>query len=617
MANSLILEGKDYDKLISFGVKKLGVSLEEIEVNVLKKPGFMGLGNKNFVVKLTVKETKKKSPEKSKAMIDESFDDGDKTLTSADKESGNDAFDAEDFYFDYRSDGVYLKLSHPQKYKADLNPVLRFLERKQIQDYSLTGIKENVQRGNEDFFKIAENQSEVTVDSSIRIEIAPDFMKAYGILLPAIGGVETKRERIIAEAKKQIKFGLKEQILGRMVDEKNYNNRVLIAEGVEAQDGIDGRVEYLLDTKPDVHPTVLENGAVDLKSINIISNVEEGQTIAKLILSTAGKDGMTVNGNEIRCRQGQRAKYALGKNVDLSEDNKFIIASKKGQFKLSGDKIDIIESYEISGDVDNSTGHVDFNGSVRIKGSVKTGFNVKATEDIEIDGVAEATHIQSGQNIVIKRGMHGNNEGFLEARNDVSAKYLMNCTVSAGGNVFSGEVMHSNIESKGFIKISGKSSVIVGGTTKAKFDIEVGEIGSEVETPTTVEVGADPELKAKYEYARKKMDELVRGIENNEKSIQILKKQHEKGSLSEEKFVTLKQLLSKNKEMSRELQQFKEDFQDLDEKLESLTGGKIKVNGTVYPGVKIIIGNEILFVRKALKHCSIYRVGGEIVVGAY
>jgi len=607
MANNLVLEGKNYDKLVEFGLKKLGKKIDEIDVKVIKKPGFMGIGNKNYVIKLSLKNIDNKIDNKV----------SDIKLTNDDVVQKKKEINAKDFKFDYRADGVYLKINDIKIYADLINEILRYLERKHIEDYALSNIKENIKNQNIDFFKIAPQQKEVKIDDSIRIEVSSNLMKAYAILLPAIGGEITKAEKLISEVKKSIKFGLKEDILDGLISNRNYNKKILIAEGLEAKNGIDGKVEYLFETTTDLHPTILENGNVDLKHVNLIHNVEDNSIIAKIIPSTAGKDGMTVTGNEIRCVQGQRARYSLGKNVEYNEKNKSVIALKKGQVKLVGDKITVIESYDIPGDVDNSTGHIDFNGSVSIKGSIKTGFNVTATEDIEVQGVIEGSKVSSGQSIIIKRGVHGNNEAILTAEEDVSAKYLMNCTVQAGGSIMAGEVMHSNIEAKGSIQISGKSSVIVGGTTKAKFDIEVGELGSDVETPTVVEVGADPELKAKYDSAKKRIDELYRIIDNNDKSIQILNKQREKGTLSDEKMITLKQLLGKNKKLTEELDELKIQHEDLDQKIEELTGGKIKVNGTVFPGVKIIIGNEIMFVRKALKHCSIYRIGGEIIVGNY
>ena len=48
--------------------------------------------------------------------------------------------------------------------------------------------------------------------------------------------------------------------------------------------------------------------------------------------------------------------------------------------------------YVVPGDVDFSTGNIDFIGSVKVMGSVRNGFSVKAEGNVEIMGRLEGLY---------------------------------------------------------------------------------------------------------------------------------------------------------------------------------------------------------------------------------
>ena len=53
-----------------------------------------------------------------------------------------------------------------------------------------------------------------------------------------------------------------------------------------------------------------------------------------------------------------------------------------------------------------ATGNIDFLGSVIVL-KRKSGFTIKASGDIEINGIVEAAKIEAGGNITVKRGIQG------------------------------------------------------------------------------------------------------------------------------------------------------------------------------------------------------------------
>jgi len=75
-----------------------------------------------------------------------------------------------------------------------------------------------------------------------------------------------------------------------------------------------------------------------------------------------------------------------GKNVLLAEDGLSLLAGIDGRVEIIDGKIHIYAVYEVSGNVDNSTGNIDFVGNVIIHGNVLTGFEVKSGGYIEVSG---------------------------------------------------------------------------------------------------------------------------------------------------------------------------------------------------------------------------------------
>jgi len=47
------------------------------------------------------------------------------------------------------------------------------------------------------------------------------------------------------------------------------------------------------------------------------------------------------------------------------------------------------------------------------------------------------------------------------------------------------------------------------------------------------------------------------------------------------------------------------------------SSGRIKVQNYLYNGVKISIGSATMNVKETLQHCSLYKDGADIRVGAY
>jgi len=602
----IILEGKDLNQLIEEGLKILKKDKEEVNIEILERgKTLMGVSIKDYKIKISLKES----------LIDnyKELELAEKSLEEiADKVSKNDFF-----HIKYLEDGVYLIIEDREVFNSNAKYVLDFIRKKRITNVDIRSIEEALSSRDKNEFRIAPKQEEMAFDAELVIDISEDKLSAYATLLPPDGGKELDFDSALEKIREQIKYGLDENVVKTIICEKLYNTKHLIAKGIPHIDGEDGQIKYLFPVKSSTTPRILEDGSADFRNLDIIHNVKAGDILAELIYPTEGKEGITVLGETIQPKQGKKVEFKYGKNVKVSEDGKLLIAEKDGQVSLENDKVIVKEVLEIKNNVDNSTGNIRFNGAIKIKGNVLTGFEVNAEGDIEIEGVVEGAKIISLGNIFLKRGIQGYNKGKLISQGSIVARYIENSYIESGDEVVADAIMHSEVTSGTSVKVLGKKGLIVGGICRASTEIIAKTIGSTMATVTILEVGVDPYQRANQGAIKAKIEEAEANIEKLNKTITLLNRLMKNGALPEEKKELLnKSILTKNS-LIENVNNLKKQLSNIEKQIEALSRGKIRVQNVIYPGVKITIGNSTMFVRDEIKYCTIYLENNEIKIGPY
>lgn len=607
--NHIILEGKDLNQLIEEGLKKLNKKKEEVSIDILQEgKTLMGISVKEYKIKITNKNTDEKQIQDLNDLQLE------KTLGIIGEASSNYSFEIK-----YLDDGVYLAVhENASSNEIITKRIMNRVERKKIESPDLDIISETIKERKGQLVKFAPQQTEKLGNSDVIVNITDQDMQAYMTLLPPLGGKDLTFEEALEKIKEKIKYGLFDEEVRTIVKNKIYNKRVLIAKGKEETDGKDGYIEYNFNTsKSSKRVTLLEDGSVDFRNLNLIQNVKEGDTLAVMIPPVKGVRGFTVSGRILNPKEGKVVVLKYGKNVKLSDDGLNLIAGCDGQVSIEGGKVTVHEIYLVPANVDNSTGNIHFNGMVRIRGNVMTGFKVQSEGDIEVNGVVEAAFLRSGGNVVLKRGMQGHNNGKLVAQGEIVAKYIENATLVSQGDIKAEAIMHSIIVSNGNIEVAGKKGLLVGGVCKAKYEVHAKTIGSAMFTTTEIEVGVDPNLKAECEKIKNQIYDTEAHIDKLDKSILLLDRLRKNNRISPEKEQLLVKCLSDRNTLNNRIGDLRQDLQDLESEIDTLSKGRVKVKDVVYPGVKITIGNSIMFIKKEYKNCTFYEEDKDIKIGPY
>lgn len=343
--------------------------------------------------------------------------------------------------------------------------------------------------------------------------------------------------------------------------------------------------------------------------------MEKGQCLARMEKEIPGQDGTNVYGEVVPARQVKSKKFSFANNIRLSEDGTEIYSMVTGHVSLVKDKVFVADVYEVPADVDTTTGDIEYDGNVVVKGNVKSGFKISAKGDIVVEGVVEGAQLYAGGQIILKRGIHGMNKGVLKAEGNIITKFIESATVSAGGYIETESILHSAVSARTDVRVGGRKAFITGGMVRAGNMVEAGNIGSEMGGNTKIEVGVEPNIKESYNELQKEMLQLNKEIERIRPIVKnYAEKMARQESVSTEKQQQF-QILAKNlKEKQGQMAVKREKFESVSERLAMSSGAKIKVRGTIYAGVWVGISDMGMNMKSNYSHSQIYKDKGDIVI---
>lgn len=518
-----------------------------------------------------------------------------------------------------RKDGVFLTVMPPDEdgKKAEQLQIKMAVAEKKIVHVNFDLVEMALIEASGRQIKIADYDESVYHDGRADIRITEDGLRAFLTIIPAYCGREVTYEEILHKCElKNFVIGLKREIIRDMINNKIFDQEMLIAEGVKSVDGKNGRVDYKFEVKEELFkPLKNQDGTVDFRELNLVVNATKGELLSERIPPTSGKDGRRITGELITAKPGRAVVLQAGANTVLSEDQNKLYSIIDGQVLKTAKGAKVVPVYTVKGDVDFSVGNIDFVGSVFVKGRVLDGFTIRAQEDIIIAGNVEGAVLRAGGNIKIKAGVVGKERAFIEADGNIFAKFFEMATVRCAGNIYVGKaILHSNCTAGDSIIIKGNKATLIGGITRAGNLVESDIIGSPLSAKTYLEVGVDPGL---LERIREVSDEL-RNHETNLKllnqAVKTLRKQKKFTTLSPQKEKLLVKSDNTIGQISYEIGRLECEEEELMTKIHDCKDGEVRALNAIFPGVKITIATAIRYIKEPLKHCSLVFEGGEVTI---
>ncbi len=409
-----------------------------------------------------------------------------------------------------------------------------------------------------------------------------------------------------------VHFGVSLKTIEKAISHAYEKNKVLhdvvIAKGkapVKGQDAVIG-MKIFLDKTAGEHKG--KTDLVDFRERGSIRNVEAGDILAQKLPAKEGECGHDVYGNELPAEPGEDKSLTALENVKVSEDGLTYSSEINGMVNLvDGDKIGVFEQFEVAGDVDYSTGNLDMKGIITVKGWVRTGFKVKASGDIIINGGVEDSIVDSGSNIFVGGGIIGGETGKVKARGSVEAAFLEEAYIYAGGDIIIKDViMRSKLISGGSLFATSGKGRIRGGTISAMNGVEANEIGSVAGVKTVVMAGIDFSCQQRLLQVSKKLKEYTKKRAKMDKILAKYVAQNRAAKKNVPKDLTRKMAMLAKKRRNSVLAEAKltRARKEACERLDAIDLKKVKivVHKAIYAGSAVAIGKNIYKVTEDIMH---------------
>lgn len=436
--------------------------------------------------------------------------------------------------------------------------------------------------------------------------LSADKLYAWLIVFPPVGaGEELSREMVYQSMAEQgIAYGVDMRTADRLYrDEKRYFNLFLIARGKPAFDGKNGNI---VDYFPRVLERMLEvdeYDQVDYTALNLIRNVKQGQEICRLILPTEGEPGRTVLDQEIPAKSGKAVPLPAGRNTEISEDGVSLLASIAGHVEFTGRSFQVKPVLDIDGNVDFSTGSINFLGDINVKGDVLSGFTVRAMGNIQMGGVIEAgSTVEAGGDLAVVKGILGDGSTVVRSQRSVFAKYIENSTLYVRENLQTDCIINGRVYCDGEVQVRSGRGSIMGGRIWAAKKISAKTVGSQSECRTAVALGGLPCTNFEREIAQQKLKNLEMELEKLECQPDNPVKTNQ-----------LSKIRVKLSTAELKLRQLEDELAEITAGQDQKNEGRLEC-GIAYAGTEISFGEEMLRLRRESRQCIAKLIDGEIVL---
>ncbi len=455
----------------------------------------------------------------------------------------------------------------------------------------------------------------ISIDPLVRI--SDDMLQATLCLHPSTtnGFAPTSENlaQLLIEA--DIHFGIDDTAMKQALDiiknDCSDFHEIPIATGRPSEPGVDEYLQFAIEIGP-IAGTLLEDGSIDFRERKIMTAVSNGELIATRIKAVPGTFGTNVKGEKIEPEGGKEIQIKTLNDTSFSEKTWEIRAKKDGILTVTnGSQIRVCSRQIIGGDINYKTGNVTSNNCITVSGAIQPGFKVHAAGDLEVVKEVMSATLSCESNIVIKGGITGKKTS-IQAGGDVDVLFIEQGMIIAGGNVvIRRQSYYSNVAAGGNIRYQ-PGSKLVGGQITAGHNISVASVGSDNATPSQLAAGVDYkrlEFHQRLKKQREKLqEELIQWMQRhgtNTKSRKFRKMEKEiddiKSQLLRLNLIPGTPKYSRITALNDQLEN-DTDVENMNKHTIDISKTHIDVQGKIYAGTKLRIGNRELILKQTVSN---------------
>ncbi len=460
-------------------------------------------------------------------------------------------------------------------------------------------------------------------DAELSIAVGRDEMHATLTLTRAYGGKPVTRADVDeALAEHNVVHGLDRKAIDAALAAGECEPRV-IARGEPPENGEDARFESLIKDTGPTGPRIDDNGLADYRELGTFVTVEPGDPLMRRIPPTPGRGGLNVHGLVVPPKPGKDTHFsgALKGAVTQPEDPDLLVAEIGGVPVILPDGVMVDPLIQVDA-IDLSTGNLDFDGSVSVRGDVVSGSRIRATGEVRIGGTLEGATIETPGAVTVTGGVVGQGatgEGAgtgstarIRCGGTLTARFIANAIVDVGEDVVvSNGITHSRISAKRRIVVgtrSSQKSQVVGGELKAGELVQAAILGSPASITTRILVGHDPETRSAHEHLQRQRRANEQKRQDLGRAFQLLTRKKPPDA------ARIEAIRVQLKDLYLEMQDLERRGKKLEERMAVIANARVAVGKRVHANVEIVIGNDRVVLREDRGGGTFTVHEGEIVV---
>ncbi len=318
-----------------------------------------------------------------------------------------------------------------------------------------------------------------------------------------------------------IKHGIQPQALRQAVEALVKGAKVegqVVAKGQPPKEGKDASIEIKVELDTNRVGRKIEGGHIDFRDKGPLPIVEVGTPLAVLTPAVMGQPGVTVRGQQIKPPKPRMLRFRKGHGVALEQDGRVAVAAAQGMvIQREEDHFEIREIFEVKGDVDFESGHIDFPGVVRIDGAVLSDFKVHCYE-LEVGELEPRSAVEVRDNMVVKGGIMGSQ---VKVGGKVVARFARDSKIDCKGDItVENEIVQCEIECEGKVTLTAGEGRVVNSKVAAVKGITASELVSTGKGGTKLRLGVRPEFEQEVYAVRKRLKDMEKEIEDLQEAIQ-------------------------------------------------------------------------------------------------
>ena len=372
-----------------------------------------------------------------------------------------------------------------------------------------------------------------------------------------------------------------------------------IADWVPPVHGENARIDWCPQFRPDEATESGEDAVASTDHYNRVRRIKvaAGDVLGRLVPPGDGADGRDVCGRAVTANRGRKLALQPDQSVQVEADGS-IRALKDGVLSLARLRIAVVDSMEVEGAVDFSTGNIDFVGSIKVKDGIRDNFTLKATGDVTIGGMVEAADLFVGGDCSCERGVAARGSGHLLVDGSMSSAYLNGVIGRIRGSLsISREIVGCELLVGGDVDVARGS--IVGGTLIVGGALKASSIGTEAGAKTVIRIGGMPIELAKAARINELAKELATRVAPLEERQFEITSKGGKATAAERESLT--ELAFEIAEARRRLQLLELKRRELLVEAGSARVVKVDVVKALHAGTTILVGNREARITTTLK----------------